>query len=283
MGKTLLVLSVFAVWCFVCQQWYVCGIKQACASAIGQSTPTKTVTISPTEPTTSTNLPIAFRWQSAEPLLGTNYAQYRDSIIRELGEEDILQITALYYHTENSPTDSITYGAERARALKRLFAEQLPANRIQLRQKSIRLADGIKNHPFSAMKIEYLAPPEDVNKSAAPVVKMKDGVRIYFGFNASEGEMDLEIENYLNQLADSLVLRGETVRITGHTDNIGEAKANYNIGLRRAKSVRNYLRNKGVPRSQIQTFSKGETEPIATNETEEGMARNRRTEIKIIK
>ena len=101
MGKTLLVLSVFSVWCFVCQQWYVCGIKQACASAIGQSKRSPTTTTSTPSTKTISNLPIAFRWQSSEPILGVNYTKYRDSIIRELGDEDILQITALYDHTED--------------------------------------------------------------------------------------------------------------------------------------------------------------------------------------
>lgn len=284
MGKTILVLSVFAVWCVVCQQWYVCGIKQACATAVGQSTlPTISTPVSDPSKSNAVELPIAFRWQSAEPLLGASYQQYRDSIIRALGEEDVLQITALHYDAENASTDTLTYSMERARALKKLFAEKLPAHRIKLMQKTVYSEDGVKRQPFAAMEIDYLAPPLATTETSVPVVRLKDGVRIYFGFNASEGEMDTEIKEYLNELADSLVLRGNTVRITGHTDDVGEAKANYNIGLRRAKSVRNYLRERGVPRSQIQTFSKGETEPIATNATEEGKARNRRTEIKIVR
>lgn len=278
MGKTILVLSVFTVWCFVCQRWYVCGIKQACATAIGQTTH---ATIPSPAKNNINSLPIAFRWQSAEPILGDNYPKYRDSILRELGDEDILQITAHYYHTENAPTDSLTFGMLRAKELQKLFAEKIPAERIQLVQKAIKIEKGVKEKPFSALRINYVAPPEVAPEEDAPVVKLKDGVRIYFESNSSKGEMNEAIINYLDELAVNLKETGRKVRITGHTDNVGEAKANYNVGLRRAKSIRNYLREKGVARSQIQTFSKGETEPIATNETEEGKAKNRRTELKI--
>ncbi|MEL7021952.1 MAG: OmpA family protein, partial [Bacteroidota bacterium] len=265
MGKTILVLSVFAVWCLICQQWYVCGIKQACAQGAAAATPSSVQSSKSLKPTA---LPIAFRWQSAQPLLGANYTTYRDSILSLLKNNQVLRITAHYHTNENNGTDSITYGMERALAVRDLFLERLPAERLQLAEKKIDNPANPPKRPFAALQFDYIddvSLPVETTKSS--VVSFGDGVRIYFGFNAARGEMDDTVQAYLNQLADTLILRGNTVRVTGHTDDVGEAKSNYNIGLRRAKSVRTYLREKGVPRAQIQIFSKGETEPIATNTT----------------
>lgn len=281
MGKTILVLSVFAVWCLICQQWYVCGIKQACAQGAAAATPSSVQSSKSLKPTA---LPIAFRWQSAQPLLGANYTTYRDSILSLLKNNQVLRITAHYHTNENNGTDSITYGMERALAVRDLFLERLPAERLQLAEKKIDNLANPPKRPFAALEFDYIddvSLPVETTKSS--VVSFGDGVRIYFGFNAARGEMDDTVQAYLNQLADTLILRGNTVRVTGHTDDVGEAKSNYNIGLRRAKSVRTYLREKGVPRAQIQIFSKGETEPIATNTTATGRAKNRRTELKIMK
>jgi OOP family OmpA-OmpF porin len=67
--------------------------------------------------------------------------------------------------------------------------------------------------------------------------------------------------------------------ITGHTDSVGSDE--YNIGLsdRRAASVKTWLVNKGISSSRIQTAGKGENEPIASNQTSDGRAQNRRIEI----
>ena len=54
---------------------------------------------------------------------------------------------------------------------------------------------------------------------------------------------------------------------------------NFQIGLERANSVRNYLISKGIAGKRIEVESKGETYPIADNSTEEGRAKNRRVEV----
>jgi len=68
------------------------------------------------------------------------------------------------------------------------------------------------------------------------------------------------------------------VRIEGHTDSIGSARYNEGLSLRRAKSVRDYLVSKGVSITRLSVIGKGESEPIASNETREGRARNRRVD-----
>ena len=71
-----------------------------------------------------------------------------------------------------------------------------------------------------------------------------------------------------------------TVKIEGHTDNIGSQEYNQNLSERRAKSVANYLINKGVEKERLSTEGFGFSRPIASNKTAEGRAQNRRTEMK---
>jgi len=69
------------------------------------------------------------------------------------------------------------------------------------------------------------------------------------------------------------------VRVEGHTDSLGSEQYNYDLGLRRAQSVRTYLVGKGVRSDKISATSFGETKPIATNDTDEGRQLNRRVEL----
>jgi OOP family OmpA-OmpF porin len=71
------------------------------------------------------------------------------------------------------------------------------------------------------------------------------------------------------------------VRIAGYTDNIGSKEANTTVSRRRAEAVEQMLLNAGIDQSRIVTQWYGAANPIATNETEEGRALNRRIEIAV--
>jgi outer membrane protein OmpA-like peptidoglycan-associated protein len=86
----------------------------------------------------------------------------------------------------------------------------------------------------------------------------------------------------LTSLANSLRNYPETeVLIVGHTDNVGSAQYNQGLSERRANSARNFLVTQGVPTNRIRTMGMGLTEPVASNETEQGRALNRRVEVAI--
>ena len=74
-----------------------------------------------------------------------------------------------------------------------------------------------------------------------------------------------------------------TIEISGHTDNVGSAAYNQNLSEARAKSVVDYLIKHGIAANRLHFKGHGFEQPIATNDTEEGRAKNRRTEFKIIK
>jgi len=72
---------------------------------------------------------------------------------------------------------------------------------------------------------------------------------------------------------------GSTVQVIGHTDSTGSASYNNSLSQRRAASVATVLIQDGVPAARIQTIGRGASQPIASNQTEQGRAQNRRVEI----
>ncbi len=69
------------------------------------------------------------------------------------------------------------------------------------------------------------------------------------------------------------------IEVIGHTDNTGSAAYNQDLSQRRAVSVANVLRESGVPNGRLTAYGRGEDQPIASNATVEGRAKNRRVEI----
>lgn len=74
----------------------------------------------------------------------------------------------------------------------------------------------------------------------------------------------------------------EVIIAVGHTDSIGTAEYNQKLSERRANTVKEYLVSKGIEKNRIYTEGKGEKDPIATNSTAEGRAKNRRVEIEVV-
>jgi OmpA-OmpF porin, OOP family len=87
----------------------------------------------------------------------------------------------------------------------------------------------------------------------------------------------------LNKLAKSIKGNpNKRWQVIGHTDAIGSDSYNMNLSRERAQAVVNYLISQGVNSSQLEVVPMGESQPIATNDTQEGRAMNRRVEIKVI-
>lgn len=74
----------------------------------------------------------------------------------------------------------------------------------------------------------------------------------------------------------------EVVIAIGHADEIGSHAYNDKLSVRRAEAVKAYLVSKGVEPNRVYTEGKGKRQPIASNKTKEGRAKNRRVEIEVI-
>jgi len=136
----------------------------------------------------------------------------------------------------------------------------------------------------------YVAAKDSIT---APVIKLEMEVQpievgmhyrlhnIYFAFNSADilSSSQKVLDEFIVFLNDHPTM---TISIEGHTDNVGSDEFNLILSENRAKAVYNYLVNNGIDANRLQYKGFGETAPIATNETEEGRAMNRRTEFVIL-
>ncbi|MFC6635918.1 OmpA family protein [Sulfitobacter sp. JBTF-M27] len=91
------------------------------------------------------------------------------------------------------------------------------------------------------------------------------------------------LQGDLRALAQNVqIYQNSTLQIVGHTDSDGDASYNQTLSEGRARSVANTLIANGVPPQRIQTFGRGESQPVASNLTPAGKAQNRRVEIVIL-
>src|SRR5919108_3979817 len=118
----------------------------------------------------------------------------------------------------------------------------------------------------------------------ATVSRVGEGIAVSFPsgilFPFDSAELQTEGRSNLRKLADSLQENARTdVLIVGHADSIGRPDYNQQLSERRARAAADYVNAEGVSRGRLLTSGKGETEPIASNDTEEGRRLNRRVEV----
>lgn len=88
-----------------------------------------------------------------------------------------------------------------------------------------------------------------------------------------------ELDRLVQLLKANPTLR---IELSGHTDDVGADAANMTLSDNRAKAARDYVVSKGIDATRITAKGYGETKPVASNETEEGRAQNRRTEVMVL-
>ncbi|ANF49599.1 hypothetical protein A0O34_03120 [Chryseobacterium glaciei] len=121
----------------------------------------------------------------------------------------------------------------------------------------------------------------------AEVERVGDGIKITmnesivnFAFNSSD--LTSVTKTNLDKLAQVLVNNPDTnINIYGHTDDKGTDAYNLSLSERRANSVKSYLLSKGIASNRMFAKGEGESMPVATNDTDEGRAKNRRVEFAI--
>jgi outer membrane protein OmpA-like peptidoglycan-associated protein len=119
-----------------------------------------------------------------------------------------------------------------------------------------------------------------IEVSRTPDNQLKLNVPSDISFDVNSANIKPELRSILETFANSL--RGDPqarANIIGHTSSEGSDAVNDPLSLRRANSVRDFLSDRGIAASRIETAGRGEHEPIADNNTEAGRAKNRRVEI----
>ena len=122
---------------------------------------------------------------------------------------------------------------------------------------------------------------DTLSKTVVPVQPLApEKMIIYFAFDKSEFIPDANTEKYYAEskayLDQNLQSR---ISITGYTDAVGSDEYNLALGYRRAQSLQNYFERMGIPANKIIINSNGEKQPADDKNTNEGRAKNRRSEI----
>ena len=102
-------------------------------------------------------------------------------------------------------------------------------------------------------------------------------------FNFDKAELKPEAKAKLDDLVSKMGgINLEVIIAVGHTDSVGSDAYNQKLSVRRAESIKTYLVSKGMEANRVYTEGKGEKQPVASNKTAEGRAKNRRVEIEVV-
>ena len=125
-------------------------------------------------------------------------------------------------------------------------------------------------------------PPPPVAPAPAPVQDSCGRIvlrGVNFAFDSAE--IDPSSSVVLDAAADQLKeCQNVAVRVEGHTDSVGSETYNQGLSERRAEGVQSHLISRGVAASRLTAIGFGESQPVASNDSEEGRALNRRVELK---
>lgn len=272
-SKSILILVLFLFWGAGSWHWYTCKVKGLCGGNQAKVVEADPEPVVEEEITITPSGPLTFNWSNAQANLGVDFTKLAEELSNGLEGDRVLEITGLYHPDETNESNYENMGWARAHEVKALLTDHLDTSRVVLAAGIMESAPTGTNS-FEAVRFNFPIR----NK----FVKEYDGkVLIYFPFNSTEEQLDPSITQYLEDLVTRVKTDNLNLSITGHTDDIGNAAANYNLGLARANSIQQVLVDLGLNQDHITTTSAGEDQPMATNATAEGRKMNRRIELTI--
>lgn len=139
-------------------------------------------------------------------------------------------------------------GIARAEAIKLLFSEKIPAERITTRAELV--GEDIKDHTQLSVCHRILFEPLKL------VEEFENRAIIYHGYNTTEWDKNEQIISYLDKVASKLVKEGGHVLLMGHTDNVGNDEFNMKLGQSRSDAIKEYLIDKGVKEVKLRLVRK---------------------------
>lgn len=130
----------------------------------------------------------------------------------------------------------------------------------------------------AAAALKSLEEVAKVKEEARGTVITLDGAVL---FVTGKAELAPLAQQKLNEVAKALndIDASKRIVVEGHTDSRGTDETNMELSRQRATAVRDYLVSQGIAEDRITAVGRGETQPLATNDTPEGRANNRRVEI----
>jgi OmpA-OmpF porin, OOP family len=217
---------------------------------------------------------VLFKWGKSDPILKPCFEAFRDSLTKALKPGKSLELVSDYYEQENRVMASGDLGLIRALKIKDLFAKSINPELIRIRSLPRSDSAGKQNRLLFTLHIRQVFMNDQVKELDAKTL-------IYFKYASNQQDNDSLVNQYLDDLAARLKNTGDVISLTGHTDDDASAEHNIVLGLKRAQLIKDFLVTRGIKSSRIKTKSKGESEPIAPNDTEENRKQNRRVELTI--
>lgn len=197
-----------------------------------------------------------------------------------------VDITGYYQSDETNNSAFPNLGVARANSVKNyLVSQSIPSKQINIKGE---LNDNINPDDADTLfgPLDFGMLTSEDNSTDEALTAVCDDIRknpIVLYFKTGQAQINLTTAQRqkiagISRCVDKL---GVKIQIVGHTDNTGNANTNMNLGKGRADFAKDYLVKNGILSDNIETSSKGQTNPIADNNTEEGRTKNRRTVITI--
>lgn len=249
----LLLLLLFLILAWFSWRWYKDTV--ACCAEI-------------VETTTAQYGPLIFDCSSGEVITNDLWPDKKTEILNARdGNKDLL-LVAPYFGSETEAD-----GLARAERVKALFTE-LPSEDIHTAARNGGDCESTKENMLHELRYKWVTRNEDV-------IEHLDKTLVFYKYDSDEEITNENVLSFFDELSEFLKSSGDTVMITGHTSSEGEEAYNQELGMKRANEYKDHLISLGVPESQINVQSMGESMPIDSNDTDEGRRMNRRVEIHI--
>ncbi len=204
-----------------------------------------------------------------------NLLSFRDSVFAYLNQnqDKELHVQGLYRNNEDE-----NWGMQRAEFIKNMLVDfGVNGDKIMLSatQEDFEYQENSFYDGGITMQVATISQEHEAQLESHITNKI-----LYSEFASTNFKPDNTLRGYAAELKAYLERHPDkTVHLTGHTDDVGSHEANVTFAKKRADQVKNYLASIGIDEAKMSSLSKGETDPIADNSTEEGRAKNRRIEI----
>ena len=187
-----------------------------------------------------------------------------------------------YYTGE---TDSAGYGEVLVPVGQRYQIEYLSLGHRNT-SASVEVPEGPNQDIRLTMRYRRLRPPPPVQipePEAAPQAEPEAPAERFVldGIVFGSGSATIQEESFprLDRVVEYMThMPSSRIRVAGHTDNVGNPRRNQQLSEQRAQAIRQYLVDHGIDGGRIEAVGYGDTQPVASNDTEEGRQQNRRIE-----
>ena len=222
------------------------------------------------------NLIMAILMGTAWPVMGAEPPTAVPGYIQDSNGRVILSGTGACWHSGYwTPAQAVMVGCDGV--LAKAVPIPLPEPRVEVPPPAPPAPPPVVESP------PLVLPPSEPVPAAAkrpPPEKITLDTDTYFDFD--KASLKPEGQRKLNEIASRLTQMAlEVVVATGHTDSIGTEKYNENLSRRRAEAVKTFLESRGLPADRIHIDAQGEKQPVASNTTRDGRAKNRRVEVEV--